>query len=383
VLRSWRFTAPLVLTMPDNVLQEIVQAVTWWIEAASKSIDRHETVLLNMGRRVMELPLEQSTGITQNGKPINRPVTEAINHPVGHVTRALLNLWFKREPNDNDKLPADIEPFFTQLSDTSVERYCHGRVLLAAHLIALFRVDQLWTETHLLPLFDWTRSSDRAKAAWEGFLWSPRVYEPLLISLKPHFLSTAEHYADLGEHSSQFAAFLTYAALDSVDGYTPKDFQSAIGALPQEGLQDVAQAMLQALDGAGEQREDYWKNRIYPFWQQIWPKSGDLSSNHTAESLARLCIAARGEFPAALSAIIHWLRPIEHPSHIVHLLHESGLGAKFPHDALRFLNAVLDDQPWAPRELKQCLDAISGAVPEIVDSPQFKSLSEYFRRYGM
>lgn len=383
VLRSWRFAAPLVLTMPDNVLQEAMQAVTWWLEAASKSIDRHENVLLNMCRRVLDLPIEPSSGIMRNGKPINQPVTEAINHPVGHITRALLNLWFKREPNDDDKLPADISLFFTQICDARVERFRHGRVLLAAHLIVLFRVDQLWTETHLLPLFDWNRSSDRAKAAWEGFLWSPRVYQPVLIALKPHFLSTADHYMDIGEHGSQFAAFLTYAALDSMDDYTSEDFQSAIGALPVEGLQEVAQALSQAIEGAGEQREDYWKNRIQPFWQQIWPKSRDLSSNRIAESLARLCIAARGEFSAALSAVIHWLRPIEHPSHIVHLLHESGLAAKFPHDTLRFLNAVLDDQSWAPRELKQCLDAILDAAPNVIEDPQFKRLSEYFQRHVM
>ncbi len=58
-------------------------------------------------------------------------------------------------PNDNDKLPADIEPFFTQLCDIGVEQFRHGRVLLASRLIALFRVDRPWTETHLLPLFDW------------------------------------------------------------------------------------------------------------------------------------------------------------------------------------------------------------------------------------
>jgi SIR2-like domain len=381
--RSWRFAAPLVLTMPDNVLQEIVHGVTWWLEAASKLIDRHEKVLLDMCRRVLALQLESGSGITQNGKPINRPVTEAINHPVGHVTRAVLNVWFKREPNDNEKLPADIEPFFTQLCDASLERNRHGRVLLAAHLIALFRVDQSWTEARLLPFFNWTRSLEEARAAWEGFLWSPRVYWPLLIALKPDLLSTAGHYSDLGEHSSQFAVFLTYAALDPGGGYAPEDFQKAIGTLPREGLQEVAQALSQAIAGAGEQREDYWRNRIQTFWQQIWPKSRDLSSNHIAGSLARLCIAARDEFPSALSTVFHWLRPIEHPSSIVCLLHKSGLAAKFPHDTLRFFNAILDDQPWAPPELKQCLDEISGAAPEVVQEPLFVKLSEYIRRHGM
>ncbi|MHB8914287.1 MAG: anti-phage defense-associated sirtuin Dsr1 [Thiobacillus sp.] len=127
VLRSWRFAAPLVQTMPEVVMKENVHSVSWWLEKVSKSIERHETVLLDLCRRVLALPLEPSTGIRQNGEPINQPVTEAINHPVGHITQALLNLWVKREPNDNDSLPGDIEPLFTQICDLGEEQFRHGR----------------------------------------------------------------------------------------------------------------------------------------------------------------------------------------------------------------------------------------------------------------
>lgn len=383
VLRSWRYAAPLVQKMPDAVMQEIVHSVTGWMEATSKSIDRHEVILQNLCRRVLALPLEPGTGIRQNGEPINQPVTEAINHPVGHVTRTLLNLWFKREPGDNDSLPENVESFFTQLCDTGIEKFRHGRVLLASRLIALFRVDRSWTEANLLPLFEWTRSLVEAKAAWEGFLWSPRLYRPLLIAFKPQFLSTALHYTDLGEHSRQFAAFLTYAALDPVDSYTLDDFQSAVGVLPQEGLQEVAQALSQALEGAGELREDYWKNRVQLFWHRVWPKSRDLASNNISESLARLCIAARGEFPAALVAVADWLRPIEHPHYVVHLLHESGLCARFPEFSLRLLDAILSDQPWAPQEVGQCLEAIAQPLPNLRQDHRYQRLADYARQHGI
>ena len=383
VLRSWRYAAPLVQTMPDTIIQEIAHGVTWWIEAASKSINRHEEIMLNLCRRVLALPLEAGTGMTRNGAPIDQPVTEAINHPIGHVTQALLNLWFKRNPNDNDKLSDEIEPFFTQLCDVRVDQFRHGRVLLAPHLIALFRVDRSWTEKHLLPLFDWTAYPTEAKGVWEGFLWSPRLYQPLLIAFKSQFLSTAHHYVQLGEHSRQFAAFLTYAGLDPVEGYVPQDFQAALGVLPQEGLQESAQALVQALEGAGEQCEDNWRNRVQPFWQNIWPKSQQLASNGIAESLARLSIAARGEFPSALSAVLDWLQPIDHPHYVIHRLHESGLAGRFPEDALRLLNAVLDDQPWVPRELGQCLDAISIASPALLQDHRYRRLIEYARRRGV
>ncbi|ADE17037.1 conserved hypothetical protein (plasmid) [Nitrosococcus halophilus Nc 4] len=376
VLRSWRFIAPLVQTMPDEMLRDIAHSLTWWLKAVSKSLDRHEDIFLGLCRRILALP-------HQDGMDTDQSVTRAINHPVGHVTQALLNLWFKRKPNDNDKLPADLEPIFTQLCDIGVAQFRHGRVLLASRLIALFRVDRSWTEAHLLPLFDWTIDAAEARAAWKGFLWSPRLYRPLLIAFKTQFLDTVRHYSELGEHAQQFAAFLTYAALDPVDTYTAEEFQTALGALPQEGLHKAAQALVQALEGAGEQREDYWVNRIQPFWQAIWPKSRQLASKSIAGSLAQLSIAARGQFPAALAAVLDWVQPIEHPHFVVRLLHESGLPGRFPEDALCLLDAIIDNQPRAPRKLGQCLNAIAKAAPALEQNHRYQRLTEYSRRRGI
>lgn len=382
VRRSWRYAAPLVQTMPDTVIQEVAHGMAWWIEAASKSIDRHEGIFLDLCQRVLALPLETGTGLRRNGEPIERLVTEAINHPVGLVAKALINLWIKRNPSDNDLLPADVAPLLTQLCDVQVDRYRYGRVLLGSRLIAFFRVDRPWTEQYLLPLFKWNNRAE-AKGAWEGFLWSPRLYQPLLTAFKPQLLESANHYTDLGEHRQQFAAFLTYAALSLTEGYTAAEFRSAIGGLPQDGLEESAQALSQALEGAADQREDYWQNRVKPFWKEVWPKSRDLATPRISESLSRLIIAARGEFPAALAAVQDWLQPIEHPYYVVHLLHESGLCRRYPTDALRLLNAVIADQQWAPRELGQCLDAIGQVSPELEQDPQYQRLREYFRRRGM
>ena len=383
VLRSWRFAAPLVQNMPDAVVQELAHGVTWWLEAASRSIDRHESILLQMCQRALDLPLDKDAGGTGgDGEPIERPVAEAINHPIGHVTEALINLWFRREPNDGDGLPADIGSLFTKLCDVRVPQFRHGRVLLASQLIALFRVDRPWTEQYLLPRFDWTADPMEAKAVWEGFLWSPRLHEPLLLAFKPQFLETARHYGELGEYTEQFAAFLTYAALEPVEGYTTEDWRAAIGALPQKGLEESAQALVQALEGAADQREEYWKNRIQPFWQKIWPKSREIATPVMAESLARLSIAAGAEFPVALAAVEDWLRPLEHPFYVIHRLKESGLCGRFPAHALQILTAIVDEQPWVEPELGQCLDLIEQADMSLVQDPRHLRLRDYARRRG-
>lgn len=384
IQRSWHYAAQLVQTLPNSVIQDIAHSVTRWMEAVSKSINSHEVILLDMCRHILALPLEAGSGshTIRNGEEIYDPVGSAINHPVGHITQVLINLWFRRNPNDDDQLPTDIKPFFSEICDMQVERFRHGRVLLGSRLISLFRVDRAWTEQYLLPIFSWSNLAE-ANAVWEGFLWSPRIYQPLLIALKPQFLDSANHYTDLGEHRRQFATFLTYAALGLTEGYTYNEFRSAIEALPQEGLEECAQALSQALEGASDQREDYWRNRVQFFWQHIWPKSRSLATPRIAQSLARLTIAAGSEFPAALAATKDWLQPIEHPDYIIHLLYESQLSAQFPQDVLHLLNIIITNQQWVPRELGQCLDTIKQTVPKLAEDAKFIRLLEYSRTRGM
>ncbi|QQS03374.1 MAG: SIR2 family protein [Fibrobacterota bacterium] len=383
VLRSWRFAAPVIQTIPDGVLQEIVHSMTFWMEVASRVINCHKEILLNLCCRILELPPETDSRphSIRSGVVAYDPVGTAINHPIGHATQALVNLWFKQKPGDNELLPENLKPIFTNLCDVQNDRFRHGRVLLGSQLIPFFRVDRLWTEQNLLPLFSWSNPAE-AKALWEGFLWSPRLYQPLMVAFKPSFLESANHYAELGESRHQFSAFLTYAALGPTEGYTTEEFRTAIGALPPEGLEESAQALFQAVESAGDRCEEFWKNRAHPFWQQVWPKSRDAATPRISESLVRLSIAARGEFPAALAAVQNWLQAIDHSHYIVHLLAGSSLCKQFPSEALLLLHLVIVEEPWISGELGQCLDDIMQAAPQLSQDTRYKRLREYFRRRG-
>jgi hypothetical protein len=256
-------------------------------------------------------------------------------------------------------LPAALKPTFTELCDTRIDKFRHGRVLLAAHVIALFRVDGDWATRHLLPLFDWRCSGTEARAAWEGILWSPRLYRPLMEVLKPAFLDTANHYQTLGKHDGQYASLLTFAALDPGDTFTTAELAAATRSLPPDGLHESAQALVRALEGAGQQRADYWTNRVTPYLHAIWPKAGHNISPGIAESLGRLCAAAQDALPEALALLRAWLQPPVHPDYLVHRLHEAGLCGRFPEQALDFLSLVIGDQTqWPPSDLAAYLEAI-------------------------
>lgn len=375
--RSWRFMASVVVGAPDELVRDLSHGIGWWLQSIAKTFEGREDHFLTLAQRILRLDFED------NGDADDH-VSHAINHPVGHVTQALLDWLYRQEPDDGQGLPESIQSIFTELCDTQIAKFRHGRVLLAAHALPLFRVDEVWSEQNLLPLLNWNGSATEAQAVWEGFLWSPRLYRPLLEAIKPTFLDTVNHYAQLGKHKEQFAALLTFVALDLSDIFTIKQLAAAICALPADGLRESAEALVRALEGAGDQRESYWKNRILPFWEKIWPKSNDQASSTNAESLARLCVAAGGEFPSAMAAVGNWLRVVQHPDYVIRALLKSGLSASFPEHVLQLLVTILGEQPvWLPQELRKCLNVIGQANPDLQQDHRYMRVDELARRYGI
>lgn len=375
--RAWRYMAPiLATTASDDVLKALAHPVSWWLQAIAKTLEGDSVPFFCLARRLLALD-------HQDGVDTDEPVMRAINHPVGRVTEALLRWWYRGALEDGQGLHEEIKPTFTELCDVRIGKFLNGRVLLAAHVIALFRVDRDWTTQHLLPIFDWRRSEAEARSAWEGFLWSPRLYHPLMELLKPAFLDTAQHYALLGKHDGQYASLLTFAALDPGDTFSIDELAGATRALPPDGLHHAAQSLVRALEGAGDQRADYWSNRVMPYLHAIWPKTRDNISPAIAESLGRLCVAAQDAFPEALHLLHFWLQPPAHPDYLVHQLHKAGLCGRFPNQALDFLSLVIGDQnQWPPSHLSTCLEAIRTAAPTLETDQRFGRLLSYLRKHG-
>lgn len=373
---SWSHIAPVLAKVRDEVLQSLSHGVSWWLQTIAKVFEGHEPQFFDLSRRILALDYE-------SGNDDDDPVGRAINHPVGLVTEALLRWWYRRTLEDEQGLPIEIKTCFTALCDTRIEKFRYGRILLAAHVIALFRVDTGWATQHLLPLFDWQRSESEARAAWEGFLWSPRLYRPMMALIKPAFLDTARHYASLGKHDRQYAALLTFAALDQGDVFTNAELATATRALPPEGLQEAARTLARAQEGAGPQRAEYWSNRVLPYLRTIWPKTREHLSPAIAESLGLLCVAAGEAFPEALEQLRAWLQPPDYPDYLVGRLHEEGLCGRFQEEALTFLSLVIGDQAqMPPRKLQTCLDAIRTTAPHLEADQRFESLMIYLRRHG-
>lgn len=373
IQRSWKHFASIVLAMPDDIFTQVIHSLARWLEEISNSLACQQDIFLELCQRIINRPFPDEDDVEKS-------ITQAINHPIGHTTQALLSLCFKENLRDNDGLPDVIKNVFTTLCNLQSIPFRYARIILAANIIYLFRVDKSWTERYLLPIFNWDNNELEARTVWPGFLWSPRIYPPLLTAFKTSFLNTAAHYNELGEYevTKQYAVFLTYAALEPTDDYTSEDYRQAFSQLPPDGLSVSARTLVNALESAGEQREEYWLNRIKPFWRNIWPKSQHLRTTHIAESLVQLGIAGQKQFPDIFEVVKDWLIPFEHPDYTVKLLHDSGLTARFPKETLTLLDAITDQQRY-PRKLEACLIAISEADPTQFTDSRYERLINYVR----
>lgn len=370
--RSWRYLGPVLNSAPNKILKELAPTISYWLQAIAKTFETHESVFFSLIHRILKQ--EEKSNIDSD----EDPVFKAINHPVGHVTEAALRWWYRHTLEDKQGLPNEVKPLFSQLCDTKIAIFQYGRVLLSTNIITLYRVDSEWTKQYLLPLFDWNNSCSEAKAAWEGFLWSPRLYPPLFEEIKVSFLETAKHYKQLGKHGEQYAKLLTLTALESSNIFTNAELISATKTLPSSALLHVAYILVQSLEAAGDKHAEYWRNRILPYWNTIWPKSRDSVTLEICNVLAQLCIVARNEFPNALKAIQHWLQPIDDHVYLINLLCNEKLPERFPRETLEFLSIIMGKRPqWIPPDLKVCLDTISRAEPALASENHYKRLVEY------
>ena len=373
---AWREIAPVLVDMPGETLQELCHGVGWWLEKLARTFKGQEATFLSLCDRVLALDYE----VEEDGDDL---VGRAINHPVGHVTEALLQWWYRSDLKDGQLLAEEPRRRFTRLCDTGVPAFRHGRVLLATHVISLFRVDHEWSIKFVLPLFEWENSEVEARSVWEGFLRSPRLYPPLMELLKPAFLDTANHYAQLGRYSGQYASLLTFGGLDPGDVFRRRELALTMRVLPQDALDHAAEAFFRAVDSAGDQRADYWKNRAAPFLRLIWPKTPDAISETVSESFARACIAAGDAFPEALAQVRPWLRPLQIPDRIAYPVHGAEMDTRFPESVLELLNQIVGDATRSPfRHLTVCLSSVRAAQPALERDHRFRRLLEIVRANG-
>ena len=416
IKKSWHYIAPVLVNTPHQELQlqSLANDIGWWLGYVAKVIGLDDKFFVRLCERLLEFEgqnhldddsesqqfllyssheAESEQGVACQWIPRysdENLVSQAANHPIGRMIEALLNWWFREQRYDGGGLTENIKTIFSKLFDdqsNDFQRFWAGRIVLAEHAVVLFRVDLLWAEEHLLPLFDWQNDQVEACGTWQGFLCSPRLYRPFMELTKTYFLDTARHYSQLGNIREQYARFLTSIIIHKIDIYTEQELSQAMGHLPAEGLQVAATAFAQTLEGVDEQNcIQFWQNRALPYLE-LWPQENDKLTQEIAESFAEVCVAARSAFPEALNRLESWLKPLRNNSYLLDELSRNQITKNFPEDSLRFLNLVTDEDSSLRFTghfdyLRTCLQDIQEANPSLSSDNRSQKLWDLLRSAG-
>jgi hypothetical protein len=370
--RSWFWMAAFVLALTDDQKKDVLDGLSWWIRAGSSVFDGNDECFYSLASDLVRLS-------AQNLKNSNRDIMlEAINHPVGQATEAMLKWWSRLVAKGNSRLDGEAHSFLTSICLSAVDSRRMGRVILAQYIGWIYRVDPDWTKAHLVPHFDWNVSREEACACWTGFLYSPRHIPALLSVLKQPFLKTMQQKDDLpADCRESFARFFTFVALEPAGVFTQQELRAGFASFDLVDLNQAARALRDVMEGAGEKAETLWRDSIRPLIQKIWPKSADKRSEQIAGSFAEICIYANEDFQEAISELTPYLQEILWSSTLLDKLMERDLHRRFPRNALDLIVRVANtSRIYRSDSLKLFLDQTSEKEPGVKRLKIFKELTE-------
>jgi hypothetical protein len=320
--------------------------------------------------QVFDLVLDAATQDSSNADRPNQDdwVTLAINRSLGTLTTAFLGVLFSRRLVVGAGIPEDLIARITGLLSPNARAHRPARVIAASRLSYLFAVDPKWTQSHLLPSFDWARGEEEATAAWQGFAWQPR-FDPLLWkAIKPAFLAsfTSERVALLGSYASgAMAQLLAVVVVElGVEEVMRQNSRAAIAALGSEQRSEALSWIAAYLqrpveDDDARKPDDIWHTRISPWLRSSWPVGDHVRSASESHHLAEIAIATNDRFEDA----VRQLAPLITPSDAGLALEQLALSdhpSRHPDASLDLLTAMLD-----PGHLIFSVDKVSGIIERI------------------
>jgi hypothetical protein len=304
--------------------------------------------------------------------------TDALNAPVGK----LINLLMKDPAKNGLKAGHGFPHHWTARLDDLLglpgDLRRHALVLLGFQINWLFTIDPGWMERQLLThIGDDGADGD---ALWDGILWRAQVPpRSLYLALKKALLARATKSRPRNE-STILAGFI----LDGWGKEEPAGERSITDIELREILIHTDDEFRQQLLWQLEQwcAEPGWRERVVPFFKDVWPKQRALHTPAMSRHLANFALASGDLMPTVVELILPRLIPVRNPSLRIESTRETtgGPARAYPAATLDLLWAILGEDPsWWPYQIDRTLEVLAEAPETASDS----RLSELRRRIDL
>ena len=367
----WRYYTKTKDTIPASIIEESKHSISFWLDSISGSINSCSDSFLFLCKEIFNLHYEEK--IKTNGS-IDDILTDAINHPIGHVANALFNVWFNTKPKDNDGLSQDIKDILFQFCDRNIKKFSYARVFLGRYLIPLYRVDKEWTKKNIIPLFNWDDDKICARIMWAGFFSRNQIDISLMYELKKEFLYNACHYDELGHIGDYFVNMLTYMALNNYKVYTKAEYQKTFSHLMPKAFEKISK-ILELTIRNSPNKNNTFNHMVKPFWISLENKDVRSVTSKISLNFAQLIIESDSKFKDTLGLFGDYLIPLENSFYVLYKLKETKLCQEYPEQVLLLLSKIIGSHTHDLIDLKLILEDIEKASPILKKKKNFKNLN--------
>ena len=367
--RLHNHVAGILAQAPDELFGEIGSAAAGFVSrlAEEYGIDREDDFRL-LWMKVWPGNEDVEPAVAD----LEDPLTDALNHPAGKLAEAALARLRKYEPEMGAGLPGAVRPYFDAIGEDPDGQL--GRVMLATRLHYLFAVDPDWSREHIIARLNPGRSQEAA-SLWSAYGWSPSVGPDLLRAFKESFLAILRNEAPEHRKLGNLRSLFMTVCLEAPEELTEQEVRGVVEALPEKGLKTVLGSLKRRLTGEPAEREQIWHEKVYPWLREYWPQAAVRNTAGTSETILELLAECGEAFEQAAEWSLEHLRP--HEGRGLYRLNENGHAEQYPESMLRVLDRVVDAevlQVYERYHLREILDALVGANPEMAGDPRFQRL---------
>jgi hypothetical protein len=274
-------------------------------------------------------------------------LTVSINSQGGKVAEFFLRMaWQERKAAGSawTGLTADYRAYLDTLIRGVSWAAEMARVVVAASLHMLFKLDAAWTKEHVLQLFDWSAGERRAQQAWHGYLvagsWDNDLLEHFLPYCRTTFGRIEEH---LGKRAESFCELMAgvaiYGAVDPIQsGWLPQ-FISA--ATPQT-RRTWASSVRLVLEGFPEgKRSDVWTRWMGSYWKKRLGTGPELGPDEVLP-MVEWTFEMEEKFPEAVDLVLQCPAPNGRNIPTAYFrLQKSGVRHTYPRETARLLRFLV------------------------------------------
>lgn len=304
----------------------------------------------------------------------------ALNAPIGRLVDILLADPALPNPADGTGLSVAWKRRTEQLISLPEGLRCQALVLLGQHIVYLYAADSQWVVEQIIPVAN--SQTEAANALWEGILWSANIPRAeLLRSLKPGLFYQARSHRREGPLAANIAGFLLHGWAGVGGNYgeaviSDEEFREVL----IDANDDVRKGSLQYLQCWLEQQPEQWRDLVFPFFQNVWPRQRALKTEPLSQAVMRFILSSDDLFPELVDRLKSRLVPLRDGDGWVFLFSadEADMPVKkYPRETLDLLWSVLPEGAfrWG-RELEMLLPLLEGD-PRTGNDPR---LSEIRRR---